>query len=66
MFAAGVVGEKKYFVELYRDQLRSGAVGRAASNLRAIYADPHIEDYPGYKELAAEEAVEFKRLEALY
>ncbi len=35
-------------------------------NLRALFADPNIEDYPGYKEFAAEEAVEFKRLEALY
>ena len=54
------------FVELRRAALRAGGVDRSYRYFRALYADPQIEDYPGYKEFAAEEAVEFKRLEALY
>ena len=65
-FGEGIVGEKQRFVEMRGDILRSGTIGHMYSNERAVYADPHLENYPGYKELAAEEAVEFKRLEALY
>ena len=64
--AAGVVGDKAYFVKLRRDTFRSGAFDHVVPNLRAVFADPQIEDYPGYKELAEEEEVEYKRLEALY
>ena len=62
----GVLGEKKRFVDMRRAMFRAGNVIHYVYNLRALFADPHVEDYPGYKELAAEEAVEFKRLEALY
>ena len=64
--AAGVIGDKKHFVEIRREVFRSGAIGSADANIRALYADPYIEDYPGYKELAEEMATEFKRLAALY
>ena len=62
----GYIGEKARFVELHRAMLRAGRVDRSYHYYRALYADPQIEDYPDYKELAAEEDAEYKRLDALY
>ena len=58
-FWLGVSGEKKRFVDMRRAMVRAGDTVHYLENLRALYADPHLEDYPGFKELAAEEAVEF-------
>ncbi len=63
---AGIIGDKKRFVEIRREIFRSGVIESSDENVRAIYADPNIEDYPGDEEIAAEKAVEIKRLEALY
>ncbi len=58
----GSVGEQKHFVELRTALLKSGTVGHIYSNLRALHADPKLEDYPGSKEFAAGEALEFETL----
>ena len=62
----GMIGDKKRFVELRQIVFRAGNTDRSYRYVRALFADPMIEDYPGYKEFAAEADLEIKRLEALY
>jgi len=64
--AVGAMGDKRHFVELSRLRLAKGTVEHFSLNMRALYPDKELEQWPGVQELLAEHTAAVKRLEALY
>ena len=60
-----IAGDKAKFLDRARTHIRAGSAGVCAGGPGSVF-DRRFADWPGYKELAAEAAVNCKRLDALY